>query len=169
MDNHTEKEDLVSIGEAAESLDVSVMTLRRWDENGKLSPVKSRGGHRYYRKKDIEIFLEQRRKEEYEESERHRRQLQHQLSEQQKAKENELEKIKNEEDEIDLQENLKKDKYYDLKGIQKVVSDFLEPLFDTNDGYHECITAYGATLEGDIIVLRNGKKYKVGLIKILEC
>lgn len=50
-------EELISIGEAAEMLDVSVDTLRRWDENGKLKAVRSAGGHRNYRRHDIEIFL----------------------------------------------------------------------------------------------------------------
>jgi excisionase family DNA binding protein len=50
-------EELISIGEAAEMLDVSVDTLRRWDESGKLKAVRSAGGHRNYRKHDIEIFL----------------------------------------------------------------------------------------------------------------
>ena len=50
-------EELISIGEAAEMLDVSIDTLRRWDESGKLKAVRSEGGHRNYRKHDIEIFL----------------------------------------------------------------------------------------------------------------
>jgi len=39
---------LVTIGQAAKILGVSVMTLRRWDEAGRLVPVRTEGGHRRY-------------------------------------------------------------------------------------------------------------------------
>jgi len=39
---------LVTIGKAAKILGVSVMTLRRWDEAGKLVSVRTEGGHRRY-------------------------------------------------------------------------------------------------------------------------
>lgn len=48
---------LLNIGQAAEILGVSIDTLRRWDENGKLVAIRKEGGtHRYYREKDLEIF-----------------------------------------------------------------------------------------------------------------
>jgi excisionase family DNA binding protein len=51
------EEKLLKISEAAEILGVSIDTLRRWDESGKLIALKKEGGtHRYYREKDIEIF-----------------------------------------------------------------------------------------------------------------
>src|SRR3989338_9465509 len=51
------EEKLIKISEAAEILGVSVDTLRRWDESGKLTAIKKEGGtHRYYREKEIEIF-----------------------------------------------------------------------------------------------------------------
>ena len=50
-------EKLFTIGQAAEYLGVSLNTLRRWDESGKLVAIKKDGGtHRYYREKDLEIF-----------------------------------------------------------------------------------------------------------------
>jgi len=53
-----ENEKLLSISEAAELLGISIMTLRRWDESGRLVSVrKKEGGNRYYRKSDIEVFL----------------------------------------------------------------------------------------------------------------
>ena len=59
MENNIEKEDLIPISEAAELLKVSIMTLRRWDDNNRLSSIrKGESGHRYYRRKDIEVFLE---------------------------------------------------------------------------------------------------------------
>ena len=41
-------EKLVSIGKAAKILGVSEVTLRRWDEDGKLVSMKTEGGHRRY-------------------------------------------------------------------------------------------------------------------------
>lgn len=50
-------QELMTIGQAAEYLGVSLNTLRRWDESGKLVAIKKSGGtHRYYREKDLEIF-----------------------------------------------------------------------------------------------------------------
>src|SRR5579864_2880852 len=50
--------ELIAIGEAARRLGVSIDTLRRWDENGRLPAIKkSPGGNRYYSEKEIEIFL----------------------------------------------------------------------------------------------------------------
>lgn len=52
------KKSLLSISEAAKILNVSIMTLRRWDEDGRLVPLrKSQKGHRYYRKEDVQILL----------------------------------------------------------------------------------------------------------------
>jgi len=51
------EEELLTIGQAAEYLGVSLNTLRRWDESGKLVAINKDGGtHRYYREKDLEIF-----------------------------------------------------------------------------------------------------------------
>lgn len=51
------EEKLLTIGQAAEYLGVSLNTLRRWDESGKLVAIKKEGGtHRYYREQDLEIF-----------------------------------------------------------------------------------------------------------------
>lgn len=41
-------ERLVSIGEAAAALGVSITTLRRWEASGKLVPEHTAGGHRRY-------------------------------------------------------------------------------------------------------------------------
>lgn len=51
------KEKLLTISQAAEYLGVSLNTLRRWDESGKLVAIRKDGGtHRYYREKDLEMF-----------------------------------------------------------------------------------------------------------------
>ncbi len=52
------EDELISIGKAASILGVSVDTLRRWDESGKLSPAKkSESGYRLYYRSQIEIYL----------------------------------------------------------------------------------------------------------------
>lgn len=48
--------NILTIRQAAEMLGVSMQTLRRWDESGKLRALKTEGGHRYYRQKELEIF-----------------------------------------------------------------------------------------------------------------
>lgn len=50
--------ELLTIGQAAKTLGVSIQTLRRWDELGKLvSANRKKGGHRHYLKADIENFI----------------------------------------------------------------------------------------------------------------
>ena len=48
--------NLVTISEAARYLGVSIMTLRRWDESGKLKPIKTVGKHRRYDINDLNFF-----------------------------------------------------------------------------------------------------------------
>ena len=56
MVNKSEK--LIPIGKAAKLLGVSIMTLRRWDTSHRLPAIrKKRGGDRYYRQEDIELFI----------------------------------------------------------------------------------------------------------------
>jgi len=51
------EDKLFTISQAAEYLGVSLNTLRRWDESGKLVAIRKDGGtHRYYREKDLEVF-----------------------------------------------------------------------------------------------------------------
>ncbi len=46
----------INIGKSAEYLNVSIDTLRRWDKSGKLPANKSKGGQRWYLKKDLDLF-----------------------------------------------------------------------------------------------------------------
>lgn len=49
---------LLTIGEAARYLGVSVDTLRRWDSDGRLRSIRlTAGGHRRYRRDEIESLL----------------------------------------------------------------------------------------------------------------
>lgn len=45
---------LVSIGKASDILGVHVDTLRRWEDQGKIIPVHTKGGHRRYRLSELE-------------------------------------------------------------------------------------------------------------------
>src|SRR3990167_5024795 len=47
-------QDKLSIGQASEFLSVSIDTLRRWEKSGKISALRSPGGHRYFLKTDLE-------------------------------------------------------------------------------------------------------------------
>ena len=49
---------LLTISQAAKMLGVSIQTLRRWDDSGKLSSVSRKAaGHRHYLKNDIENYI----------------------------------------------------------------------------------------------------------------
>ena len=48
---------LISIVEASDLLGVDNSTLRRWDKEGKLIPIRTLGGHRRYKIDDIEVLL----------------------------------------------------------------------------------------------------------------
>lgn len=64
MSNHdpraahsTEEPDFLTVKEAADYTGVSPQTLRRWDESGKLRPIRhAANGYRYYRRADLERF-----------------------------------------------------------------------------------------------------------------
>jgi len=49
---------LLTIGQASKMIGVSIQTLRRWDDSGKLPSVRKKAtGHRYYRKDDVENYI----------------------------------------------------------------------------------------------------------------
>lgn len=50
-------EKLLTIGQVAKRLNVTIKTLRLWDESGELSAVRTPGRHRMYRQSDINNFL----------------------------------------------------------------------------------------------------------------
>jgi len=51
---------ILTISQAANLLGVSIQTLRRWDDSGKLSSVSRKSaGHRHYSKSDIESFIKE--------------------------------------------------------------------------------------------------------------
>ena len=50
-------EQLLTIKEVSQILRVNIRTLERWDDAGKLPAVRTVGGHRRYKQKDIDAFL----------------------------------------------------------------------------------------------------------------
>jgi len=59
LTNSSMQNKLISIGEVAKLLGVSIDTLRRWDLAGRLQSIRSNPrGHRYYRQSDIEQYLQ---------------------------------------------------------------------------------------------------------------
>lgn len=49
--------EFIAIGKAAKMLGVTTMTLRRWDKNGQLKPVRTPSGRRMYSKEQIENYM----------------------------------------------------------------------------------------------------------------
>lgn len=47
----------LTIGKASEYLEVSKKSLRLWDKQGRLNPIRTPGGHRRYCKDDLDVFL----------------------------------------------------------------------------------------------------------------
>ncbi|GCL60724.1 IS607 family transposase [Microcystis aeruginosa] len=45
--------NLITIREASDLLGVSVKTLRRWEQQGKISSIRTPGGHRRFRRQDL--------------------------------------------------------------------------------------------------------------------
>ncbi len=48
---------IFSISEAAEYLGVFALTLRNWDKKGKIKTFRTPGGHRRFRKSDLDALL----------------------------------------------------------------------------------------------------------------
>ena len=56
-DSNTGSRRWLRLAEAAETLGVSHNTLRRWSDAGVLRCYRTSGGHRRYRRSDLERFL----------------------------------------------------------------------------------------------------------------
>ncbi|MFA7218988.1 MAG: IS607 family transposase [Synergistaceae bacterium] len=52
-----EKDKLLSMAETCSLLNVSQETLRNWDADGTLKPVRTKGGHRRYKQSDINSYM----------------------------------------------------------------------------------------------------------------
>lgn len=53
-------EKLLSVAKTLEILDISRSTLYRWEEQGKIKPLRLESGHRRYKMSDLETLLKQR-------------------------------------------------------------------------------------------------------------
>ena len=51
------KDKIFSISEAAEHLGVSALTLRNWERQAKIRAFRTPGGHRRFRKSDLDVIL----------------------------------------------------------------------------------------------------------------
>ncbi|MFH1640902.1 MAG: helix-turn-helix domain-containing protein [Candidatus Omnitrophota bacterium] len=51
------KDKIFSISEAAEYLGVSALTLRNWESKAKLRAFRTPGGHRRFRKSDLDVII----------------------------------------------------------------------------------------------------------------
>lgn len=61
----TESDDLLRIGQAATLLDVSVDTIRRWEEDGRISVVRSAGGQRLVPLAEVQRLLGDRPRQQH--------------------------------------------------------------------------------------------------------
>ncbi len=50
---------LITIREASDLLGVSIKTLRRWEQQGKIVSIRTRGGHRRFRPEDSYNLVKQ--------------------------------------------------------------------------------------------------------------
>src|SRR3712207_6768027 len=53
-----EEPDWLTLGQAARYLGVAQSTIRKWTDAGRLRAFKTPGGHRRYRRSDLDAFLE---------------------------------------------------------------------------------------------------------------
>lgn len=58
--NDDSKLGLLNIGSAADYLGISIDTLRRWEKKGRIKPLRSPGGHRYFSKADLDDLFGKR-------------------------------------------------------------------------------------------------------------
>ena len=50
-------QNMLTISEVSRTLGVTTQTLRKWDKSGKLTPVRTLGGHRRYLRSDVDRVL----------------------------------------------------------------------------------------------------------------
>ena len=58
MNGHVEQPDWLTLGEAARYLGVAPSSLRKWADSGRLGTFRTPGGHRRFRKGDLDEFLD---------------------------------------------------------------------------------------------------------------
>lgn len=63
MQEYDENEQLLTPGEVAEIFRVNAKTVTRWSRTGKISAIKTMGGHRRFRATEIRKFIEEQQGE----------------------------------------------------------------------------------------------------------
>jgi excisionase family DNA binding protein len=54
----TDEPDWLTLGQAARFLGVAQSTIRKWSDQGRVPAFYTPGGHRRYRRRDLEVFLD---------------------------------------------------------------------------------------------------------------
>ena len=54
----TDEPDWLTLGQAARYLGVAQSTIRKWSDQGRVPAFYTPGGHRRYRRRDLETFLD---------------------------------------------------------------------------------------------------------------
>jgi excisionase family DNA binding protein len=62
MDDKHNKLNMLSIGEAADYLGVSIDTLRRWEKKDRVTAYRSPGGHRYFLRSELDNLFDKKYK-----------------------------------------------------------------------------------------------------------
>ena len=57
MQRHAEQEVLLTTAEVAKMFRVDPKTVTRWAKAGKLTPIRTIGGHRRYRRSEVQALL----------------------------------------------------------------------------------------------------------------
>src|SRR6476619_6311406 len=55
---HRDDSEWLTLGQAAKVLGVAQSTIRKWSDQGRVPAFYTPGGHRRYRRRDLETFLE---------------------------------------------------------------------------------------------------------------
>src|SRR5882757_6199266 len=57
----TTEPDWLTLGQAAKYLGVAQSTIRKWSDTGRVPAFYTPGGHRRYRQRDLDVFLDRSR------------------------------------------------------------------------------------------------------------
>ena len=59
-DRPKKDDTLITSHEAAQLIGVTIKSLHRWEEDGLISPARTPGGHRRYRRSDVLALIKER-------------------------------------------------------------------------------------------------------------
>lgn len=58
---HKDTDKFFTLTEAAKYLNLSLNTLRNMDKDGRLTPIRTEGGHRRYKQSDLDEYIQKRK------------------------------------------------------------------------------------------------------------